>query len=125
MGFGYLALRTFIVGFKEIVKMIETKKSTVEEVWSTLMSDDCKEFPYGNVLRLISHVDKIDKRNVFRFALTAQMMTIYLSEYTDFFSDLPDVYGQVMSNVEDWKSLASALMMRHIGQAVSLFKIFS
>lgn len=121
LGVGYLAFRTFIVGFKDVVQMLEKKQSTVEEVWTTLMSDEHNDYPYGHVLRLISHVDKVPIKNVLQYTLTAQLMTIYLSEYTDFFSNLPNICGEIMSNVEDWKTLANTLMLRHMGQAVSFF----
>lgn len=121
LGIGYLAFRTFIVGFKDLVQMLEKKQSTVEEVWTSLMSEKHNEYPYGHVLRLVSHVDKVMVKNVLRYSLTAQLMTIYLSEYTDFFRNLPKICGEIMSNVEDWKTLANALILRHMGQAVSFF----
>lgn len=129
LGIGYLAFRTFITGFKEIIEMLEDiRESSVEDVWSTLMSDRHKEFAYGKILRLNSHIDKVKVDYVLRYALTAQLVTVYLEEYTDLFSNLPEICGKIMTNLDDWKTLVSTILLKHLGQAVSIvynFKLTS
>lgn len=46
------------------------------------------------------------------------MLTTYLTNHTDFFSDLPKQLLKMMSNQSDWEIIISVLIMRHIGQLV-------
>lgn len=122
LGIGHLAFRTFMTGFEEAVeKLIEKKKSNVRDIFTSLISGNQPNVTYSNVLRLVSHIDRLSPRNVLRYALSAQLMTTYLSEYTDFFENLPDTCAEIMADVEDWKTLVTVLLLRHIGQVVRYF----
>ncbi|KAG4071022.1 hypothetical protein HA402_001459 [Bradysia odoriphaga] len=117
LGIGYLAFRTFLVGFKDIVGILEkTKALTVDEVWNILALDWHKDFPYGYALRLLAPIDKVDVKMVLRFALTAQMLTIYLADYTNFLKDMPPVCFEILASIDDWKRVISALLMKHLLQ---------
>ncbi|XP_037049324.1 SET and MYND domain-containing protein 4-like [Bradysia coprophila] len=117
LGIGYLSFRTFLVGFKDIVGILEkTEGLTVDEVWSILALDWHNSFSYGNVLRLLTAIDKVDVKLVLRFALTAQMLTIYLADYTNFFKDLPPICLEIMASVDGWKRVISALLLKHLLQ---------
>lgn len=128
LGNGHLAFRTFMVGFNELVQILERKlnrRSTVDEVYSVLTADWIEEFPsYGRVLRIPSLIHKMDTHSALRFALTAQLLTIYLVDYTDFFKELPSVFKNTLVNVKDRKIVIAALLLRHMVQAVSGFFSF-
>lgn len=46
------------------------------------------------------------------------MLTSYLVDHTDFFTNFPKELFDVMDKQSDWEIVISALIMRHIGQLV-------
>lgn len=118
IGIAHLAFRNFVVGFPDAVeRLVGGSKLTSQQLWSTLMSIDHKQFAYGDVLRLVTNFDKMEVNDFLRYALTAQMLAIYLDEYTDFFNNLSAKCLEIM-DAGDWKKFVAALLMRHMGQLV-------
>lgn len=120
IGIGHLALRCFLVGFRDgIEKVNDLKGCTVQQVWMRLLSIKDPNFVYRDVLTMVTNIEKVDVKECLRYALTAQMLVIYLDKYTSYFNDLLTDYAEIMSSKDDWKHLAAGVIMRHIGQVVS------
>lgn len=122
LGFGYLAFRTFIVGFAELVEILSemNRPTTVENVWSVLTLDWVRKYAYGRVVQMPSPIDQTDVRVALRFALTAQLLTAYLADCTDFFKRMPPVCDKILPNRADWKIVIASLLLKHMVQSVSL-----
>lgn len=119
IGIAHLAFRNFIVGFFESFQVTdELDIGTPDEVLDQLTQSKRSDFVYKDVLRLVTNFDKMDTSDCLRYALTAQMLTVYLDEFTDFFENLPKNCARLMPNVGDWKKFCAALLMRHMGQLV-------
>lgn len=91
---------------------------TPNQIFSKLCDMNTTEFSYGDVMRLVTNFDKMDTSDCLRYALTAQMLTVYLDEFTDFFKALPRSCTRIMPNIEDWKKFSAIVMLRHMGQLV-------
>lgn len=119
IGIAHLAFRNFIVGFFASIDMLDDAEvSSPERILLTLVGINNVDFVYGDVLRLVTNFDKMDASDTLRYALTAQMLAIYLSECTDFFVNMPAKCTRIMPNVAKWKRLTAAILMRHMGQLV-------
>lgn len=119
IGIAHLAFRNFIVGFFESLKLFEEMESgTPDAILNQLNQIKNSDSAYGDVMRLVTNFDKMDPADCIRYALTAQMLVVYLDEFTDFFKKLPKICNRIMSNVEDWKKFSAALLMKHMGQLV-------
>lgn len=122
IGIAHLAFRNFIVGFFELLEVLdELKTTTPDGIFKQLSEINMTKFAYADVMRLVTNFEKMDISDCLRYALTAQMLTVYLDEFTDFFKTLPHECIQIMPNVEDWKKLCSALLLKHMGQLVTMF----
>lgn len=119
IGIAHLAFRNFIVGFFDSVKLLDgSKVHTPDDILMTLTGLNKPDFAYGDVLRLITNFDKMNTNDLLRYALTAQMLAIYLDECTGFYTNLPAKCFRIMPNLDDWKKLTAAVLMRHMGQLV-------
>lgn len=119
IGIAHLAFRNFIVGFFDSIQMLEDAEvSSPERILLTLVGIHQTDFVYGDVLRLITNFDKMEADDILRYALTAQLLAIYLEDSTDFFVKIPDKCKRIMPKIENWKKLAAAMLMRHMGQLV-------
>lgn len=122
IGIAHLAFRNFIIGFFDAVNVLdETEVSSPDEILRTLLGVDRPDFAYGDVLRLVTNFDKMDSSDALRYALTAQLLAIYLTDCTHFFATLPTKCKRIMPNVAKWKRFAAAILMRHMGQLVMEF----
>lgn len=121
IGIAHLAFRNFIVGFFDSIDALndDAEVSSPEHILQTLIGMDQPDFQYGDVLRLVTNFDKMDSADTLRYALTAQLLTVYLAEWTDFFMLLPAKCKRIMPNVVSWKRLTAAVLMKHMGQLVS------
>lgn len=121
IGIAHLAFRNFIIGFFDSIAALDdddTEVSSPEQILQKLIDLNRPDFQYGDVLRLVTNFDKMDPIDTLRYALTAQLLTIYLAECTDFFMLLPAKCKRIMPNVANWKRLAAAILMKHMGQLV-------
>lgn len=119
IGIAHLAFRNFITGFFDSIDALDDAEvSTPEEIVHTLVGINRSDFQYGDVLRLVTNFDKMDPIDTLRYALTAQLLAIYLADYTDFFMLLPAKCKRIMPNTAQWKRLTAAVLMRHMGQLV-------
>lgn len=119
IGIAHLAFRNFIVGFFESLKVFEKMQSgTPDEILNQLNQIKSSDFAFGEVMKLVTNFERMDPADCIRYALTAQMLVVYLDEFTDFFKKLPKNCNRIMSNVEDWKKFSAALLMKHMGQLV-------
>lgn len=119
IGIAHLSFRNFNVGFADAIERLAETEATVEDVLEKLTALVAPDFVYGDVLRLVTNFDKMETSDCLRYALTAQLLAVYLDECTDFFTNLPAKCTQIMPNLEDWKKFAAAVLMRHMGQLVN------
>lgn len=106
--------------FDSIKRLNGSIESNPENVLEKLMAIIESDFVYGDVLRLVTNFDKMETSDCLRYALTAQLLAIYLDECTDFFKNLPEKCTKIMSTM-DWKKFTAAILMRHMGQLVQQF----
>lgn len=121
IGIAHLAFRNFIIGFFDSIAALDGSDadlSSPEQILHTLIGINRSDFQYGDVLRLVTNFDKMDPNDILRYALTAQLLTIYLADCTDFFMLLPAKCKKIMPNVAKWKRLTAAILMKHMGQLV-------
>lgn len=119
IGIAHLAFRNFIIGFFDSIAVLDDAEvSSPEQILRTITGINRPEFQYGDVLRLVTNYDKMDPIDTLRYALTAQLLTIYLADCTDFFMLLPAKCKRIMPNVAKWKRLTAAILMKHMGQLV-------
>lgn len=121
IGIAHLSFRNFIVGFADAIERLDEIEATAEQVLKKLTALVAPDYAYGDVLRLVTNFDKMDTSDCLRYALTAQLLAVYLDECTDFFTNLPTKCTQIMPNIEDWKKFTAAILMRHMGQLVNEF----
>lgn len=120
IGIAHLAFRNFIIGFNDAVEKLNvTDHPTVQHVWTSLMSIEGNDFVYGEILRLVTNFDKMDVNDTLRYAITAKLLLVYLEQYTDFFDSLPLKCREILPNITDWKRIAAAILMKHMGQLVN------
>lgn len=118
LGIAHLSFRNFVVGFADAIERLDETESTAEQVLEKLMTIIAPDFVYGDVLRLVTNFDKMDTSDCLRYALTAQLLAVYLDECTDFFTNLPQKCIKIMPKIDDWKKFTAAILMRHMGQLV-------
>lgn len=119
IGIAHLAFRNFIVGFFDAIELLDdVQVSSPEQILLTLVGMNKPNFVYGDVLKLVPNFDKMVANDTLRYALTAQLLAIYLEESTDFFTNLPAKCKLIMPNIAKWKKLTAAILMRHMGQLV-------
>ncbi|XP_065085635.1 SET and MYND domain-containing protein 4 [Ochlerotatus camptorhynchus] len=120
IGIAHLGLRSFLDGFESSIENLDDlKECTAERLFEHVadkVESQHKEYPYGRVFRLVSNLDKMAVTDMIQYTLTAYMLSIYLSDFTQFFSDLGN-RTDVMSK-EDWSLYISGVILRHIGQLV-------
>lgn len=88
-------------------------------LWDDVMSINDPDFAYGDVLALVTNFDKMNKTDRLRYALTAKLLTIYLTEYTTFFEQFnATAYEKVLRSKADWQLFVAGLLFRHLGQLV-------
>ncbi|KAJ6646168.1 SET and MYND domain-containing protein 4, partial [Pseudolycoriella hygida] len=116
---GHLSWRTFIVGFADAIERLDTTESNPQQILETLEAIHESDFVYGDMLRLHTNIHKMDAYDCLQFALTAQLTVIYLDEWTDFFTNLPQKCTQIMPNIDDWKKFTAAVLLKHLGQVAS------
>lgn len=120
IGIAHLAFRNFIIGFNDAVEKLNvTHYPTVQHVWTSLMSIEGNDYVYGEILRLVTNFDKMDVNDTLRYAITAKLLLVYLEQYTDFFDSLPLKCREILPNITDWKRIAAAILMKHMGQLVN------
>lgn len=121
IGIAHLAMRTFLTGFKEMIEKLRKRQElkTPEEIFIELayLSAEDRDFRYGQVFRLATNFDKMNRDDLKKYWMTAVMMTIYLRDFADFFRTLPK-FAYKMMPMNDWEYLVGALIMRHMGQLV-------
>ncbi|KAH8409937.1 hypothetical protein KR009_001451 [Drosophila setifemur] len=113
-----LALRMLITGLPEMLGHCR-KKPTLGKLWSAINGGllERPDIAYSAVLRLERLKEEKASETVIALALTAHVLTIYLSKCTTFFEQLEKSLPSAsrMSSAE-WELLCAALLMRHIGQ---------
>lgn len=122
IGIAHLSFRNFIIGFTHAIERLDESESTAVQVFEKLMTINEPNFVYGDVLRLVTNFDKMDPDDCLHYALTAELLAIYLDECTDFFKNLPEKCLKIMA-VNEWKKFTVAALMRHMGQLVKLNSI--
>lgn len=120
IGIAHLGIRSFLDGFQcSTEKLDMMEESTPEALFKTVLDTaeaEHKTYPYGRMLRLVTNFENMDAVDLIQYSLTAYMLSIYLSGFTDFFHHLDDRIN-IMSK-ENWNIYAGAVIFRHIGQLV-------
>ncbi|CAD7013462.1 SET and MYND domain-containing protein 4 isoform X2 [Ceratitis capitata] len=119
IGISHLALRILLEEFPQISPIL-AHESDIKNVWKELTTETSHlntktEVNYVKSLRLVSHFQKMSLSNKIWFAVIADLLAVYLKEYTPFFHNT----SKSKIKQSDWESLISALILRHIGQSIS------
>ncbi|KAG5674854.1 hypothetical protein PVAND_004799 [Polypedilum vanderplanki] len=141
IGIAHLSLRVLIVGFKALCSKLEALdrkifKNSPEKIFEKILElakNECQDYfdiskatdeefrDYARILCLQPNIfrnNSYPPRNL-PYAYTAQMLTIYLREYTTFFQDyITNKIKDLLDN-SGWDVFISALILRHIGQLIS------
>lgn len=117
IGIAHLAFRNFIIGFNDLIAFFENVNEMIT-LKDLLVKVNEMNGTYADVLKLVTNFSKMDSKDCLRYALTANMLTIYLDDFTYFFDNLPEVCKRIMPETDDWKLFAAALLMKHMGQLV-------
>lgn len=115
-----MAIRNLLVGFPTFLPRLKhLRNASLIEVWLHALSHIDGSFAYSRVLWLVTNFDKMNELDCLRYALTANMLSIYLMKHTSF-SELWNTaeYRDILQNKGDWQTLVSCLLMRHMGQLV-------
>ncbi|CAD6999898.1 unnamed protein product [Ceratitis capitata] len=113
-----LAFRMLITGLPQVMPHCR-KRPTVNKMWNAFngILTERTDIPYSALLRLETHLDKIDTETTVSLAIAAHILAIYLAECTDFFEHL-DLMMPATTKLarSEWILLSAALLLRHIGQ---------
>ncbi|XP_053957809.1 uncharacterized protein LOC128862972 isoform X2 [Anastrepha ludens] len=113
-----LAFRMLITGLPQVMPHCR-KRPTVNKMWNAFngILTERTDIPYSALLRLETHLDKIDAETTISLAIAAHILAIYLAECTDFFEHLDLMMPATMKLARsEWILLSAALLLRHIGQ---------
>ncbi|XP_017466204.1 PREDICTED: uncharacterized protein LOC108359067 isoform X1 [Rhagoletis zephyria] len=113
-----LAFRMLITGLPQVMPHCR-KRPTVNKMWNAFngILTERTDIPYSALLRLETHLDKIDAETTVSLAIAAHILAIYLAECTDFFEHLDLMMPAPMKLARsEWILLSAALLLRHIGQ---------
>uniref|UniRef100_A0A336MCZ5 Protein-lysine N-methyltransferase SMYD4 n=1 Tax=Culicoides sonorensis TaxID=179676 RepID=A0A336MCZ5_CULSO len=118
IGIAFLAFRTFLEGFDQIKMELDLKlneKREIEEIMKEIieMEFDPYKDQYKLLLSLQTHFENMNQGDLNTFAITANILTLYLKTETSFFQD-----KDLHENENSWEILISSLIFRHIGQMV-------
>ncbi|XP_058448174.1 SET and MYND domain-containing protein 4 [Malaya genurostris] len=120
IGIAHLGIRCFLDGFQDSMqKMNSTIECTAEVFFEDVLNiaeEQHQTYHYGKVLRLVTNLDKMSVSDMVQYSLTAYMLSLYLSEFTDFFKTLGDKSD--MMSKDNWIVYAASVILRHIGQLV-------
>ncbi|XP_053965058.1 SET and MYND domain-containing protein 4 [Anastrepha ludens] len=118
IGISHLALRVILEELPGVVPLFE-HETDVRQLWLDLTA--AKEFinaknglKYVQTLRMVSHLSKMPLPDIIWFALVADLLVMYLKEYTYFFNSMKNSKLKQC----DWELVTSALILRHIGQFI-------
>lgn len=115
IGVGHLAFRMFTNGITEILPLASSK-TNANDIWTEITTVIAKrtDIRYSESLRMISHMDKLSSTDVIWFALMAELLVVYLKEFTSFF----DLFKNLSADRSQWEQIACALILKHIGQLI-------
>ncbi|XP_022225886.2 SET and MYND domain-containing protein 4 [Drosophila obscura] len=118
VGVSHLALRMVLSYMPSMVPQLQACPDS-SEMWSTLMTlatgadkEDEQTPQYLQSLRMISHLDKAPQAELVYHMLCANLLQLYLKEYTDYF----DQFQAMNASLEDWHLIVAALILRSAGQ---------
>ncbi|CRL00934.1 CLUMA_CG014458, isoform A [Clunio marinus] len=141
IGIAHLSIRCLLVGFPSLLKKIQSfdhkeYKNKPEKIFKRILQI-CNEehqnyfessensnndfHDYAKVIGLVPnlfHCGTFPTKNM-PYAVTAQMLTIYLRDRTSFFQDHITKEINILEKNSDWDLVVGALIMRHMGQLVS------
>lgn len=109
VGIAHLALRVALAAaptfnqFKKLLKKIKNKQIMEDESIVEL-----KAVGYENVYNLVTNMSALEAGNLFQFALTSSLLSIFLQQHTNYFS------GQDEKNLKRF----ATVVLRHICQLV-------
>lgn len=118
VGIAQLSIRCFLVGFADSIGKMGDKSTTPRKLVDKLTETKEKNFIYGDVLRLTTNLEKMRPEDLLDYVISAQMIVIYLENYTDFFKTLPKKCLKIMPNIDDWKRYAEIILTKHMAQLV-------
>ncbi|XP_058818584.1 SET and MYND domain-containing protein 4 isoform X2 [Topomyia yanbarensis] len=120
IGIAHLGIRSFLDGFQSSMQKLSTSDECTPEVLFSDVLDTAEaqheSYHYGKVLRLVTNFDKLALSDMVQYSLTAYMLSLYLSEFTDFFKTLGEK-SSIMSK-DNWIIYVGSVIFRHIGQLV-------
>lgn len=113
-------MRNLLVGFPSLMQKIKhLRDASVSSVWDKIATVNDPGFAYGEVLSLVTNFVKMNREDCLRYALTAKMLSIYLTEHTAFYEQWNAVeYGSILRGKHEWQTLITGILMRHMGQLV-------
>ncbi|XP_068148140.1 SET and MYND domain-containing protein 4 [Drosophila tropicalis] len=117
LGVSHLAIRLVLAYLTEILSHF-TQDSNIFQTWSQLMKLNQKGYnkidvispQYATSLGMISHLNKVSPNELIYYALSANLLQVYLERHTKFFEQFPP------NTRQDSKIIVSALILRHAGQ---------
>lgn len=113
-------MRNLLVGFPSLMgRLKQLREATARDVWREIDSTNDANSAYGDVLSLVTNFDKMNRLDCLRYALTAKMLSLYLTEHTSFFQQLiAGEHGGILRSRQEWQTLVTGILMRHMGQLV-------
>uniref|UniRef100_A0A182S782 MYND-type domain-containing protein n=1 Tax=Anopheles maculatus TaxID=74869 RepID=A0A182S782_9DIPT len=120
IGIAHLGIRCFLDGFdtirSEILKLNDNTIPSFIELLNEVTSDGKEGFGnYRQMMGLVTNFEKKPIDDIIHYAMAAQMLAIYLFEFTPFISEYGLPHGKTACNL---RNCCAALIMRHIGQLV-------
>ncbi|XP_023037935.1 SET and MYND domain-containing protein 4 [Drosophila willistoni] len=117
LGVSHLAMRLVLTYLPEILTHF-TQDSNTLETWTKLLELNQKGHSkvdplrpqYATSLGMISHLNKVSPNELMYYALSANLLQVYLEKHTKFFEQFP------LNKRQDSKIIVSALILRHAGQ---------
>ncbi|KAI8431178.1 hypothetical protein MSG28_001216 [Choristoneura fumiferana] len=126
IGIAHLALRVLLIsaehGFPPLPRD-EPEPATAEQLFRGYERVDSIQIykadthPFYRMFNLVTNFDKMNNSDYIQYALTATMLTLYLENYTEFFSYLPSRVPYALSGSQ-LRLAAAGVVLRGLGQLV-------
>uniref|UniRef100_A0A0A1XT41 SET and MYND domain-containing protein 4 n=1 Tax=Zeugodacus cucurbitae TaxID=28588 RepID=A0A0A1XT41_ZEUCU len=118
IGISHLALRVVLEDLPEILPLV-SQENDIDKLWQSLSKPEdllCNKTGanYIQTLQMVTHLQKMTLPNKIWFALVADLLVVYLKDYTSFFA----ITKKTKLEQCDWETIVSALIFRHIGQFI-------
>ena len=118
LGISHLSIRTVLSGIDSLITTLWKEGMVLPLQWNEILKHaniDNTNFVYGQVLALVTNLDKMNEDDLYCYSLTAIILVMYLKYCTSFFKQ---TCFEFVDNMEHFEVIIGSLLLRHMGQVV-------